>query len=59
VLIALPAFLARVVTVTCPATGAGLLLLVFRLADNDDRGSAPSETSEAVEREHGDIEALA
>jgi hypothetical protein len=59
VLIALPAFLARAVTVTCLATGAGLLLLVFRLHDHDDGDSARSEMPEPGEREHGDIETLA
>ncbi len=33
VLIPLPAFLARTATIVCLGTGAGLLLLVFRLAD--------------------------
>ena len=36
VLIALPAVVARTVTVVCLASGAGLLLLVFRLFDDDD-----------------------
>jgi hypothetical protein len=43
VLIALPAFLARSATVLCLGAGAGLLLLVFRLADQ----------SEASARRHG------
>lgn len=38
VLISLPAFLARVVTIVCLGTGAGLLLLVFRLSDYRDSG---------------------
>jgi hypothetical protein len=38
VLIALPAFVARTACVVCLGTGAGLLLLVFRLADLSDRG---------------------
>jgi hypothetical protein len=35
VLIALPSFLARVVTVTCLACGAALLLLVVRMAERE------------------------
>jgi hypothetical protein len=38
VLIALPAFLARVVTVTCLGCGASLLLLVFRMAERAELG---------------------
>ena len=41
VLIPLPAFLARTVTIVCLGTGAGLLVLVFRLADHGD-SSAPA-----------------
>ncbi len=59
VLIALPAFLARTVTVICLATGAGLLLLVLRLFDHADRDETRSDLSEALDRDHGDIESLA
>jgi hypothetical protein len=38
VLIALPAFVARVVTVTCLGCGAALLLLVFRMAEHAELG---------------------
>jgi hypothetical protein len=38
VLVALPAFLARSATVLCLGAGAGLLLLVFRLADQSEAG---------------------
>jgi hypothetical protein len=41
VLISLPAFLARVATIVCLGTGAGLLLLVFRLSDYSDSGFRP------------------
>ena len=41
VLISLPAFLARVATIVCLGTGAGLLLLVFRLSDYRDSGLEP------------------
>ena len=44
VLIPLPAFLARTATIVCLATGAGLLLLVFRLADHGDT-QAPAAAS--------------
>jgi hypothetical protein len=49
VLVALPAFVARSATVLCLGAGAGLLLLVFRLADQGDprtrqRGRASSAT---------------
>ncbi|MBV8999878.1 MAG: hypothetical protein JO304_12505 [Solirubrobacterales bacterium] len=59
VLIALPAFLARAVTVTCLATGAGLLLLVFRLHDLEDRDSGPSGLHEEFDGEDLDVESLA
>jgi len=59
VLIALPAFLARGVTVICLGTGAGLLLLGFRLLDHDDRDSVPSQTAEGFDREARDVESLA
>ncbi|MBV9604810.1 MAG: hypothetical protein JO027_06875 [Solirubrobacterales bacterium] len=39
VLIALPAFLARAVTVICLGCGAALLLLVFRMAEHAELGS--------------------
>jgi hypothetical protein len=57
VLIALPAFLARTVTVVCLATGAGLLLLVLRLLDHTDRDDEGPESLEALD--HGDVESLA
>ncbi|MBV8220679.1 MAG: hypothetical protein JO325_19625 [Solirubrobacterales bacterium] len=41
VLLPLPALLARTATIVCLGTGAGLLLLVFRLADHGD-SSAPA-----------------
>lgn len=59
VLIALPAFLARTVTVVCLATAAGLLLLVLRLLDHADRDEERSEPAEVLDRSHGDIESLA
>jgi hypothetical protein len=59
VLIALPAFLARTVTVVCLASGAGLLLLVFRLFDDNDRDAVGSEFSEPLDLDRGDIESMA
>ncbi len=59
VLIALPALLARTVTVVCLATGAGLVLLVLRLLDHTDPDEERLEPGEAVDRNHGDIESLA
>ena len=44
VLISLPAFLARTATVVCLGTGAGLLLLVFRLADHGDSSVEATES---------------
>jgi len=44
VLIPLPAFLARTATIVCLGTGAGLLLLVFRLADHGDSPGPARET---------------
>ena len=41
VLISLPGFLARLATIVCLGTGAGLLLLVFRLSDYSDSGFRP------------------
>jgi len=41
VLISLPAFLARVATIVCLGTGAGLLIFVFRLSDYRDCGFEP------------------
>jgi hypothetical protein len=41
VLIALPAFLARAVTVACLGAGAALLLLVFRCVSQEERGYRP------------------
>ncbi len=46
VLIPLPAFLARTATIVCLGTGAGLLLLVFRLADHGE-SPAPAAASAA------------
>jgi hypothetical protein len=40
VLISLPPFLARTAAIVCLGTGVGLLLLVFRLADQRDSGSS-------------------
>jgi hypothetical protein len=59
VLIALPAFLARTVTVVCLAAGAGLLLLVFRLLDHTDREADEDDVSSFPDRHHDDIESLA
>jgi hypothetical protein len=59
VLIALPAFLARTVTVVCLATGAGMLLLVLRLLDHADRDEDGPEPGAALDRDHGDVESLA
>ena len=59
VLIALPAFLARAVTVICLATGAGLLLLAFRLLDHSDRDEAASGLPDDLGLDRGDIESLA
>jgi hypothetical protein len=41
VLAALPAFLARSATVLCLGAGAGLLVLVFRLADQSEALTKP------------------
>ena len=57
VLIALPAFLARTVTVVCLATGAGMLLIVLRLLDHADRDEERPDSVAAVD--HGDIDSLA
>jgi hypothetical protein len=51
VLIPLPAFLARTVTVLNLGAGAALLLLVFRLADLSDRRASRSQTPDALDRE--------
>lgn len=59
VLIALPAFVARTVTVVCLASGAGLLLLVFRLFDDDDRDATGPDVSKPVDLDRGDVESLA
>lgn len=59
VLIALPAFLARTVTVVCLASGVGLLPLVFRLFEDDDREAADAGLSEPLNLDRGDIESLA
>jgi hypothetical protein len=60
VLIAIPAFLARAVTVICLGSGAALILLVFRLADYGDRRSKASEPADPVdEHRPGITESLA
>jgi hypothetical protein len=51
VLIPLPAFLARAVTVSNLGVGAALLLLVFRLADHADRRVGRSGRADAVDHE--------
>jgi hypothetical protein len=49
VLISLPAFLARTATIVCLGTGAGLLLLVFRLADlGDSRTPTPVSAASPI-----------
>ena len=55
VLIPLPAFLARTVTVVCLGVGASLLLLVFRLADQPERRAARSERDDALDGEPGEV----
>jgi hypothetical protein len=55
VLIPLPAFLARTVTVVDLGAGAALLLLVFRLADHADRRAGPSQPADALDHELGGI----
>jgi len=55
VLIPLPAFLARTVTVVCLGAGAALLLLVFRLADISDRRAGRAQSADAVDRELGGV----
>jgi hypothetical protein len=51
VLIALPAFLARTASVVCLASGAGILLLVYRLAGTKPKALRP-RTREATAPEH-------
>jgi hypothetical protein len=54
VLLPLPAFSARLVTVLCLGTGAALLPSVFRLADHDfDRSR--KRPADALGAEHGDV----
>jgi hypothetical protein len=55
VLIPLPAFLARAVTVVNLGVGAALLLLVFRLADQSDRRVRRSEPADGLDRELGGV----
>jgi hypothetical protein len=55
VLIPLPAFLARAVTVSNLGVGAALLLLVFRLADHADRRVGRSGRADAVDHELGGV----
>ena len=55
VLIPLPAFLARTVTVVCLGAGAALLLLVFRLADQSDRRARRAKSADSLDRDLGGI----
>jgi hypothetical protein len=55
VLIPLPAFLARAVTVVNLAVGAALLLLVFRLADQSDRRAGRSKAADPLDHELGSV----
>ncbi len=55
VLIPLPAFLARTVTVLNLGAGAALLLLVFRLADLSDRRAGRSQAADAIDRDLGGV----
>jgi hypothetical protein len=55
VLIALPAFLARTVTVVCLGAGVALMLLVFRLAEHAERKAARSAPLETLDADHGAI----
>ena len=52
VLIALPAFVARVAAVVALGTAAGLILLMFRLYDLQDE--SPADRRDAAEREGQD-----
>jgi hypothetical protein len=49
VLLALPAFVARAAVVTCLASGAALVPIVFRIAERPDRPRSPGETSPVEE----------
>jgi hypothetical protein len=55
VLIPLPAFLARAVTVVNLGVGAALLLLVFRLADQSDRRGRRAEAADPLDHELGGV----
>lgn len=55
VLLPLPAFSARLVTVLCLGTGAALLPLVFRLADHDDFDRSRKRPADARGAEHGGV----
>ncbi len=55
VLIAEPAFVARVVTVLCLGCGTGLLLLGFRLADYAEPDTIRDEPADAIGGEPGSI----
>ena len=55
VLIPLPAFTARLVTVLCLGTGAALLPLVFRLADHGDPEPLEERRPDALEGERGGV----
>ena len=53
VLIPLPAFTARLVTVLCLGTGASLLPLVFRLADHSDPDPVQERPTDALASDPG------
>lgn len=55
VLIPLPAFTARLVTVLCLGTGASLLPLVFRLADHSDPDPVPEQPTDALASDRGGV----
>ena len=55
VLIPLPAFTARLVTVLCLGTGAALLPLVFRLADHGDPDPVEKQPANAPDGERGGV----
>jgi len=56
VLAALPAFLTRTATVLCLGTGAGILPLVFRLADQRQPNADRSRAAANVESDHEGLE---
>ena len=55
VLIPLPAFTARLVTVLCLGTGASLLPLVFRLADHSDPDPVQERPTDALASDPGGV----